>query len=258
MLKELVPRGKMLEGEAVAIRYAHGDTVLYPLASLQVVVGTKSIQVRAAVSETLLVGVLLGTDVPELSELLHTVPCADAMAIMTLGQRQQMLAEEEETHWKAQESRACSTGIDEASEWMSRLDDDLFGGGQTKDQQSRAQKHAERCSYAKDMAGADDQTLEEDVESEMSHPLDISAEQMRTLQATDTTLEAVRRAADGQPCSAGIGFFRRDGLLYCLWIPPGRDEEMATEQLVLPVQCRKAVLEVAHDIPLSGTPRLWH
>lgn len=36
----LVPRGKMLEGEAVTICCAHGDTVLYLSASLQVVVGT--------------------------------------------------------------------------------------------------------------------------------------------------------------------------------------------------------------------------
>ena len=32
----------------------------------------------------------------------------------------------------------------------------------------------------------------------------------------------------------------------------GHDEEMTTEQLVFPIQCRKAVLEVAHNIPLSG------
>ena len=31
-----------------------------------------------------------------------------------------------------------------------------------------------------------------------------------------------------------------------------RDEEMATKQLVLPMQCRKAVLDVAHDISFSG------
>ena len=67
-----------------------------------------------------------------------------------------------------------------------------------------------------------------------------------------TDLEAVRRAADGHPCSAGVGFFRRDGLLYRLWTPPGREEEITTEQLVLPMQCRKAVLKVAHDIPLLG------
>ena len=250
--QELVPRSKMLDGEAVAIRCAHGDTVLYPVALLQVVVGTRTMEVRAAVSETLPVDVLLGTDVPELPELLRTDFSADAMAVMTRAQRRQMLTEEEETRQKEQESGASSTGVDEVGEWMSSLDDDLFGGGQTRARQSRAQKRAERHAYAKDMAESDDPVLA-DVQSEGdSHPLDISAEQLRTLQSTDITLEAVRRAADGQPCSAGVGFFRRDGLLYRLWTPPGRDEEMATEQLVLPMQCRRAVLEVAHDIPLSG------
>ena len=48
-----------------------------------------------------------------------------------------------------------------------------------------------------------------------------------------------------------VGFYRRDGLLYRLWTQPGCDE-MTTEQLVLPMRCRKAVLEVAHNIPLAG------
>ena len=34
--KELVPEEKILDGEAVAIRCAHGDTVLYPLAQVEV------------------------------------------------------------------------------------------------------------------------------------------------------------------------------------------------------------------------------
>ena len=43
----------MLDGEAVAIRCAHGDTILHPVALLQVVVGTRTMEVRPAVSETL-------------------------------------------------------------------------------------------------------------------------------------------------------------------------------------------------------------
>ena len=89
---------------------------------------------------------------------------------------------------------------------------------------SGAQKRAERCAYAKDMAESDDSALADVQSEEDSHPLDISAEQLRTLQSTDITLEAVRRAADGQPCSGGVGFFRRDGLLYHLWTPAGRDK----------------------------------
>ena len=102
------------------------------------------------------------------------------------------------------------------------------------------------------MAESNNSALADVKSEEDSHPLDISAEQVRTLQSMDITLEAVRQAADGHPCSAGVGFFRRDGLLYRLWTPPGCDKEMTPEQLVLPMQCCKAVLEVAHDIPLSG------
>ena len=58
-------RSKMLDGEAVAIHCAHGDTVLYPVALLQVAVGTRSMEVRAAV--------LLGANVSELPDLLRSV-----------------------------------------------------------------------------------------------------------------------------------------------------------------------------------------
>ena len=197
----------MLDGEAVAIRCAHGDTVLYPVALLQNVIGTRTMEVRAAVSKTLPVDVLLGTDVPELPELLRTDSSVDPMAVMTRAQRHQMLTEEMNTCEREQESGATSTGVDEDKGWMSSLDDDLFGGERTRTRQSTAQKRAERHGYAKDMAESDDSALADVQSEEDSHPLDISAEQLRTLQSTDITLEAVRRAADGHPCSAGIGFF---------------------------------------------------
>ena len=41
--------------------------------------------------------------------------------------------------------------------------------------------------------------------------------------------------------------------MYRRWVPPGMDsDEMAVEQLVLPLQCRKTVLKLAHEIPLAG------
>ena len=127
--QKLVPRSKLLEGEAVAICCAHGDTVLYPVALLQVVVGTRTMKVRAAVSETLPVDVLLGTDVPELPDLLRTDCCADAMAVVTWAQRRQMLTEEEDTRQKERESGADSTSVEEVGRWMPNLEDDLFRGG---------------------------------------------------------------------------------------------------------------------------------
>ena len=57
------------------------------------------------------------------------------------------------------------------------------------------------------MAERDDLALANVQSEEDSPPLDISAEQLRTLQSTDITLEAVRRAADSHLCSGGVGFF---------------------------------------------------
>ncbi len=84
------------------------------------------------------------------------------------------------------------------------------------------------------------------------HPLDIPADELQKIQAADKTLGAVSRAAEGEPSSAGIGFFKRGRLLYRRWQTPGQDAEMAVEQLVLPLSCRATVLELAHSIPFVG------
>ena len=69
----------------------------------------------------------------------------------------------------------------------------------------------------------------------------------------DDSLVAVNKAADGGPSTAGVGFFRRDGLLYRRWQPPGQDSELlVVEQLVLPQACQPTVLALAHTIPLAG------
>ena len=70
MRRDLVPQHKIFEGNAVMVRCAHGDTVLYPLVDVELEMNGQSIHVEAAVSESLPVAVLLGTDVPELYQLL--------------------------------------------------------------------------------------------------------------------------------------------------------------------------------------------
>ena len=50
---DLVSQDKILEGEVVAIRCSHGDTVLYPLARVHLEVNDHSINVKAALSDTL-------------------------------------------------------------------------------------------------------------------------------------------------------------------------------------------------------------
>ena len=66
----LVPPEKILSGDTIIIRCAHGDTVLYRLEDLEMEVDEVYIQVEAAVSEISPMPVLLGRDVPQLSQLL--------------------------------------------------------------------------------------------------------------------------------------------------------------------------------------------
>ena len=70
--RQLVPHTKMLEGKMVSIKCAHGDTVLYPLAVVDMEVEGIPVHVHvgAAVVDTLPVEVLLGTDMSELPQLL--------------------------------------------------------------------------------------------------------------------------------------------------------------------------------------------
>ena len=69
----LVPHKKMLQGEAVTIQCAHGDNALYPLAKVNLV-GRVPLSVEAAVSKTLPVSVLLGTDVSEVVQFVRINP----------------------------------------------------------------------------------------------------------------------------------------------------------------------------------------
>ena len=69
--KDLVPRNRMVDGE-VAIRCAHGNTIVYPLADVEIKIEGQCFTVQAGVSDTLPVSVLLGRDVPELLLLVST------------------------------------------------------------------------------------------------------------------------------------------------------------------------------------------
>ena len=81
----------------------------------------------------------------------------------------------------------------------------------------------------------------------------LGKDELKKQQDTDKTLAGVREAADGQPSTAGVGFFRKEGLVYRRWTPPGRDADLMTvEQLVLPRQYRGTVLELAHAVPMAG------
>ena len=77
--------------------------------------------------------------------------------------------------------------------------------------------------------------------------LQATPQQLREWQQADPTLRTIwELAQSGKQAEGGASFCYRDGLLYRLWLPNGNpDYVKACEQLVLPPQCRPAVLQVA-------------
>ena len=77
-------------------------------------------------------------------------------------------------------------------------------------------------------------------------------EQLQNLQKVDVTLEKIRQVVSTNPDETSQQFYEKDGLLYRWWMPPHRSDNMAVEQLILPVQWCHGVLSLAHTIPLAG------
>lgn len=88
--------------------------------------------------------------------------------------------------------------------------------------------------------------------------LQATKKEVEQWQHEDQTLVRVRELA--HPEGAGhegierVYFYRREGLVYHHWHPKRKEEDdvRATEQLVLPTQCRPLVLRLAHDVPMAG------
>lgn len=70
------------------------------------------------------------------------------------------------------------------------------------------------------------QELADSREETQYRELNISVEGMKTLQENDPTLKEVRRSVEAQESKYGVGFFKKDGLLYRRWIPKGREEKI--------------------------------
>ena len=67
----------------MTVQCAHGDVVTYTLARVELEVEGRASIVEAVVSDTLPQSVLLGTDAPDLSELLKTERREKALMVVT-------------------------------------------------------------------------------------------------------------------------------------------------------------------------------
>ena len=99
---DLVTEENLIPGEAVTVLCAHGDMVLYPLARVTINMEGIETEVKAAVLQSLLVSVLLGTDTAQLEQLLQSNLLALHMSslekalVTTRGQSRQQAEEERE------------------------------------------------------------------------------------------------------------------------------------------------------------------
>ena len=104
--QDLVPRRNRVGGE-VSIRCAHRDFVSYELADIKLEMDGRRIQVQVGVAPNLPVPVLLGTDIPELAELLQS-GCSgkqtkEALMVITRAKKRR-----EELEAARQAAKVCS------------------------------------------------------------------------------------------------------------------------------------------------------
>ena len=222
------------------------------MAEVNIEVDGCTISAGAAVSDTLPMDVLLGTDVPELGKLLSRVTAkfreqSNALVATTRARARQEAEAEKESRQKQQWSKVRPNPVlpvEEPEVWNmgEELDGSIFIGGRERPLLSRSQKRDGR----KQRVCAEPST---------GVQVSMSAEELKRLQETDQTMEIIRRAVLKQQSENGVSFVEKEGLIYhVVRAPLGRDggELYTREQLVLPVPCRGMVMELAHSIPLAG------
>ena len=147
--QDLVPERKVLEGDVVTIRCAHGDTLLYPVAQLDLEIEGRPMCVKAAVSKTLQVPVLLGTDVPELRQLLGaaldlTHPQVEECMVVIRARAIQQLQEDTTMRSKEQQSGTQPHELlkvpDKLASIGGEFDSEIFSTSRVKVQKTKREK----------------------------------------------------------------------------------------------------------------------
>ena len=161
----------MVDGE-VAIRCAHGNTIVYPLADVEIKIEGQCLTVQAGVSDTLPVSVLLGRVVPERLPLVSTGEDVlggetdDVLVVITWAQAKKQTQEATLEREKELTSGAepcpikeCSgeqpvvsqeeVGKDEAATLGREFADDIFVLGREKTRMTRKQRRINSRQYAR-------------------------------------------------------------------------------------------------------------
>ena len=256
-----------LTGEAITIRCAHGDTVLYPLALVRISVDGRILNVEAAASTTLPVSVLLGTDVPQLGGLLDNHDTC--LAMMTRAQQRQQAEQEARETRIESEQGVEPTSISGKCEGREDGDEKYTIDGPKNGPKEKDECPQQDVSEEFHLTGFDDdlfnvpmrtrQKLTRKQRRQLKQRFrqkgviatgpEFQMGEIRELQKSDPSLEGTRRLAKVNQ----YGFFFRDGLLYRRWTPRIKNgKEFGVDQLVLPREFRLVVMKLSHCIPFSG------
>ena len=80
--------------------------------------------------------------------------------------------------------------------------------------------------------------------------VDLSSEEVKKLQEEDDSLSRIRQLTSGGfSDSINQAFVKRDSLYFRKWTLPGRGTKWEIKQLVVPKQCREAILKLTHGVP---------
>ena len=244
---DLVGEENCKPGEKVTVQCAHGDIVTYPIASVELEVLGRALTVEAAVSNQLPSSVLLGTDVPGLSELLQSKRDNTALMAVTRSQTKRSQANEANlrevslmhkdtpppvlTHEKddagelsrlkselektastveAAELSVASPGVPHANNWYEEynFDDVMFVGGKNKKSVSRSEKREASYNHAKTQSIL-----------RSGFNLDISKPELRKFQDEDPMIQEFKKKNPEV-------IEERNGLWYNLWKPKQHPEKI--------------------------------
>ena len=264
--QNLVPDNKMKAGEDIMVRCAHGDIVKYPLADVELDIDGVAVTVTAAVSERLPVSALLGTDIPGLVGFLHpdapTDSGSDALVVTRAKAKELANAEASQQRKEEQDGVHPNPLLDVPTvsppshmaflpedpllgrEWT----DDMFEQPRDKPRQSRREKREVRHRHGLVRAKDKKQT------GVPNFPPEVLRRDLQQMQESDHSLEVVRKMVSDASEPSAPRVFWEGGLLYRQGKPRGASklEESGVAQLVLPKDCRRRVLELAHTVPLAG------
>ena len=225
--QDLVPSSKKVPAEAVTIRCSHGDIALYPLADICIEIEGIAFKVRAALSQTLPVSVLLGTDVPQLGELLTRptpeMDLEEAM-VVTRSQVRESKRREVERVQKEERSAVHPISVTEEGSPASRevntpeepslgrtFSDELFSSPNLRTRPMRQQERMDR--HAHGLVRAKDKRHSPGSGNDCTPPPALAQWNLRSMQKEDESLGSIREHAE----EGTQNFVEEDGLLYRKW-----------------------------------------